>query len=61
MDSKLIDKLNTRKTEGTLRSLSFFDGMVDFCSNDYLGLSYIETKNRPFPSRLIISIASVHL
>ncbi len=45
MDSKLIDKLNKRKTEGTLRSLSFFDGMVDFCSNDYLGLSYIETKN----------------
>ena len=45
MDSKLIDKLNTRKTEGTLRSLSFFDGMVDFCSNDYLGLSTSVTEN----------------
>lgn len=45
MDSKLIDKLNTRKTEGTLRSLSFFDGMADFCSNDYLGLSTSVTEN----------------
>jgi len=45
MDSKLIDKLNKRKTEGTLRSLSFFDGMVDFCSNDYLGLSTSVTEN----------------
>jgi 8-amino-7-oxononanoate synthase len=45
MDSKLIDKLNKRKTEGTLRSLSFFDGMVDFCSNDYLGLSTSVTDN----------------
>ncbi len=43
MDSKLIDKLNKRKKEGTLRSLSFFDGMIDFCSNDYLGFSKIET------------------
>lgn len=45
MDSKLTDKLNKRKIEGTLRSLSFFDGMIDFCSNDYLGLSKIETSN----------------
>ena len=45
MDSKLIDKLNKRKTEGTLRSLSFFDGMADFCSNDYLGLSTSVTEN----------------
>jgi 8-amino-7-oxononanoate synthase len=39
MDAKLIHKLNERKEEGTLRSLSCFDGMIDFCSNDYLGLS----------------------
>ena len=45
MDSKLIDKLNKRKVEGTLRSLSFFDGMVDFCSNDYLGLSTSVTED----------------
>ena len=37
MDQKLIDKLKKRKSEGTLRSLSCFDGFVDFYSNDYLG------------------------
>lgn len=39
MDQKLIDKLGKRKSEGTLRSLSCFDGFIDFYSNDYLGLS----------------------
>lgn len=43
MDSKLLDKLNKRKKEGTLRSLSSFDGLIDFYSNDYLGLSKIKT------------------
>ncbi len=39
MDAKLHDKLKARKQEGTLRSLSCLDGMIDFYSNDYLGLS----------------------
>ena len=39
MDAKLIYKLNERMKEGTLRSLSCFDGMTDFFSNDYLGLA----------------------
>lgn len=39
MDQKLLDKLEGRKNEGTLRSLSYFDGFADFYSNDYLGLS----------------------
>jgi len=39
MDQKLIDKLNKRKEEGTLRSLSSFSGMIDFHSNDYLGFA----------------------
>jgi 8-amino-7-oxononanoate synthase len=39
MDAKLIHKLNERINEGTLRSLSCFDGMMDFFSNDYLGLA----------------------
>lgn len=43
MDRKLTDKLNKRKEEGTLRSLSSFSGMIDFHSNDYLGLSVVET------------------
>jgi 8-amino-7-oxononanoate synthase len=41
MDQKLKDKLNKRKEEGTLRSLSSFSGMIDFQSNDYLGLSEV--------------------
>jgi len=32
-----MDKLKKRENEGTLRSLSFFSGMIDFFSNDYLG------------------------
>ncbi|MFO0494082.1 MAG: aminotransferase class I/II-fold pyridoxal phosphate-dependent enzyme [Flavobacteriia bacterium] len=39
MDAKLLDKLKARKQEGTLRSLSCLEGMIDFYSNDYLGLS----------------------
>jgi 8-amino-7-oxononanoate synthase len=39
MDNKLIQKLHERTKEGTVRSLSFFDGMTDFYSNDYLGLA----------------------
>jgi 8-amino-7-oxononanoate synthase len=42
MDSKLIQKLKQREEEGTLRSLSCFDGMIDFHSNDYLGLASLE-------------------
>jgi len=41
MDQKLIDKLNKRKEEGTLRSLSSFSGMIDFQSNDYLALAEV--------------------
>ncbi len=39
MDQKLINKLNSRIEEGTLRSLSLFTGDIDLYSNDYLGLS----------------------
>ncbi|MBU2018571.1 MAG: pyridoxal phosphate-dependent aminotransferase family protein [Bacteroidetes bacterium] len=42
MDQKLIDKLNKRKLEGTLRSLSFAPDFIDFYSNDYLGKATIE-------------------
>lgn len=42
MDQKLLDKLNKREKEGTLRSLSCFDGYIDFFSNDYLGLSRLD-------------------
>jgi len=39
LDKKLHKKLNDRREKGTLRSLSSFEGMVDFASNDYLGFS----------------------
>lgn len=45
MEQKLIDKLKIRKSEGTLRSLSCFDGFVDFYSNDYLGLSKVSVQD----------------
>ena len=35
----LSDQLNSRKSEGLLRFLQELAGMIDFCSNDYLGLS----------------------
>ena len=35
----LSDQLNIRESEGLLRSLQNLAGMIDFCSNDYLGLS----------------------
>ena len=43
MDSKLHKKLQERKEKGTLRSLSSFEGMIDFISNDYLNLSQLIT------------------
>ncbi len=46
MDARLLNKLVKRKEEGTLRSLSSFEGMIDFFSNDYLGLSKVETKGK---------------
>jgi 8-amino-7-oxononanoate synthase len=43
MDKKLIDRLTKRENEGTLRSLSFYTGMIDFFSNDYLGYASFVT------------------
>ena len=43
MDKKLINRLIKRENEGTLRSLSFYIGMVDFFSNDYLGYASFVT------------------
>lgn len=57
MDPKLIKKINDRREKGTLRSLSSFDGMVDFISNDYLGLAKADDVIKSSPgstgSRLI--------
>jgi len=58
MDQKLLDKLTKRREGGTLRSLSHFEGFVDFFSNDYLGfasesISGIEKSSGGTGSRLI--------
>lgn len=47
MDAKLHKKLAERIEKGTLRSLSSSSGMIDFGSNDYLGLSTLVTNNEP--------------
>lgn len=39
MDEKLNSKLEKRKQENILRSLSISEGSIDFFSNDYLGLA----------------------
>jgi 8-amino-7-oxononanoate synthase len=43
LDIKLINKLEKRKLEGTIRSLYSFEDKIDFFSNDYLGLSKVKT------------------
>ncbi len=39
----LINALSERKDAGLLRSLTTIDGLIDFCSNDYLGLAKNKT------------------
>jgi 8-amino-7-oxononanoate synthase len=46
MDKKLIDKLKNREEEGTMRSLSLLDNLVDFYSNDYLGLAKLQIESK---------------
>jgi 8-amino-7-oxononanoate synthase len=45
MKARFLDKLQERKDKGSLRSLSLFEGMIDFCSNDYLGMSKTESQS----------------
>jgi 8-amino-7-oxononanoate synthase len=45
VDQKLQNKLNKRIEEGTLRSLSSFEGFIDFFSNDYLGYAKMKSKS----------------
>ncbi|MFK7785942.1 MAG: aminotransferase class I/II-fold pyridoxal phosphate-dependent enzyme [Crocinitomicaceae bacterium] len=51
MDEKLHKKLQDRKEKGTLRSLSSFEGMIDFASNDYLGFSLNNVLHSDLPKR----------
>lgn len=38
-DQFLLKKLNERRTANAFRQLRLTEGMVDFCSNDYLGIA----------------------
>ena len=38
-DDYLNERLDKKREEGLLRSLVTSDGLIDFCSNDYLGLA----------------------
>jgi 8-amino-7-oxononanoate synthase len=56
LDIFFSQKLDSRKREGTLRLLKTSDALVDFCSNDYLGLArstelynLIDTKLKALP------------
>jgi 8-amino-7-oxononanoate synthase len=37
-DYFLNKKLNERKQQNAFRQLKLFEGKIDFCSNDYLGI-----------------------
>lgn len=39
LDQYFIDKINKRKADGTLRNLTISNNLIDFYSNDYLGLA----------------------
>lgn len=59
IDNFLKDKLNERAAKGNLRKLFINEGLIDFCSNDYLGLAnhpnynIAETQHGATGSRLI--------
>ena len=39
LEDRILNELNTREIDGNLRNLSSSSGLVDFVSNDYLGLA----------------------
>lgn len=45
IDEYLAKKLATRKTQNAYRELQLPSGLIDFCSNDYLGLARLELKS----------------
>jgi len=52
MDLKLLEKLERRRKEGTIRSLSLSKLNIDFFSNDYLGFAQDGLKtNKEFKTR----------
>jgi len=64
VDEKLHIKLSERQEKGTMRSLSSFDGYVDFFSNDYLGIGKAQKNFNSFAgstgSRLLSGNSKEH-
>jgi len=44
IDEYLAEKLAVRKTQNAFRELQLPPGLIDFCSNDYLGLARLDLK-----------------
>ncbi len=45
IDEFLSNSLQKREQAGLLRQLTCNEGLIDFCSNDYLGLAQVDSKN----------------
>ena len=52
LEDRLFNELNKRKAKDNLRSLSITEGLVDFVSNDYLGLSRSQTLHKRIAEQL---------
>ncbi len=51
-DDRFLDRLlEERKSQGLLRALGTTPGMIDFCSNDYLGISTNKLLNTHVPGQ----------
>lgn len=67
IQTRLQQKLDERSQNGNLRTLQVFESGIDFCSNDYLGLSQLELSSKEIPSnnggssRLISGTKQLHL
>lgn len=47
MSAQWRNKIKQREEEGTMRSLSLFQGGKDYCSNDYLGMAKLHVSTQP--------------
>ena len=53
LDLQLQQTLDERKLQHSLRQLSIHDGLIDFCSNDYLGLARIDSPSESIEPDLV--------
>lgn len=58
LPKRLIQQLNNRKTVNNFRELKLKKGLIDFSSNDYLGLSHNQELASYYPNNLMKSGAT---